>query len=157
MNQIIKTIATGFKALLPGGDDQTITVFEGDSPFHHIIIRDEGPYRTMYFSGPGGEEAETAINRQDPGQVVFEYPGLMLTALALARGRRVLLLGLGGGCLPGIFARFLPERELTVVEVDPLVAELADAYFGFTPGPNVHLVLADGRDFLAGQPSAAFD
>jgi len=154
---ILKTIATGFKALLPGGEERSVTVFEGESPFHHIVIRDEGPYRTMYFIGPDGEEAETAINRQDPGQVVFEYPGLMLTALALAPGRRILLLGLGGGCLPGLFARFLPERELTVVEVDPLVAELAGAYFGFEPGPNIRLVLADGRDFLAGQPPAAFD
>jgi spermidine synthase len=81
----------------------------------------------------------------------------MLTALALAPGRRILLLGLGGGCLPGLFARYLPERELTVVEVDPLVAELAGTYFGFEPGPNVRLALADGRDFLTGQAPAAFD
>jgi len=154
---ILKTLATGLKSLIPGGEERQITVFEGESPFHHIVIRDEGPYRTMYFIGPDGEEAETAINRQDPGQVVFEYPGLMLTALALARGQRILLLGLGGGYLPGLFARLLPERELTVVEVDPLVAELAGTYFGFEPGPNTRLVLADGRDFLAGQPPAAFD
>jgi SAM-dependent methyltransferase len=153
--RVLKALATGVKALLP--DKGPITVFEDDSPFHHIIIRDEGPNRTMYFTGPEGEEAETAINLEDPGRSVFEYPGLMLTALALGPGRRILLLGLGGGYLPGLFARFLPERELTVVEVDPLVAELAGTYFGFTTGPNVRLVLADGRDFLAGQSPAAFD
>jgi len=154
-NAFLKNLATGFKALLPSGG--AAIVFEGDSPFHHIIIRDEGPHRTMYFAGPEGEEAETAINRQDPDQAVFEYPGLMLTALALAPNRRILLLGLGGGYLPGLFARFLQELELTVVEVDPLVAELAGAYFGFSPGPNVRLVLADGRGFLAGQEPDAFD
>ena len=151
------------KSFMPGQtlnsqeESRPVTVFEGESPFHRIIIRDEGPHRTMYFSGPDGEEAETAIHRQDPNQAVFEYPGLMLTALALAPARRILLLGLGGGCLPGLFTRFLPERELTVVEVDPLVAELADTYFGFTPGPNIRLVLADGRDFIAASEPAAFD
>jgi predicted O-methyltransferase YrrM len=154
---LLQTLTTGFKALLPGGGDRPVTVFEGDSPFHRIVIRDEGPRRTMYFNGPEGEEAETAIYPQDPDRSVFEYPGLMLTALALAPGRRILLLGLGGGYLPGLFARFLPERELTVVEVDPLVAELAGTYFDFAPGPNVRLVLADGRDFLTCQPPAAFD
>jgi len=157
LSRILKTLAAGFKNLIPGPGDRPALVFEGDSPFHHIVIRDEGPHRTMYFSGPEGEEAETAIDLGDPGRSVFEYPGLMLTALALAPGRRIALLGLGGGYLPGLFARFLPERELTVVEVDPLVAELAATYFGFKPGPKVRLVLADGRDFLSGQEPAAFD
>jgi spermidine synthase len=156
--RILKTLTTGLKTMLPGGGGRPVIVFEGDSPFHHIIIRDEGPHRTMYFTGPEGEEeAETAIHLEDPGRAVFEYPGLMLTALALAPSRRILLLGLGGGYLPGLFARFLPELELTVVEVDPLVVELAGTYFGFTPGPNVRLVLADGRDFLAVQGPDAFD
>jgi spermidine synthase len=156
-DRILDTLGQGLKSLLRLGDSRPVTVFEGVSPFHHILIRDEGPLRTMYFTGPEGVEAETAIDRQDPGRAVFEYPGLMLTALALAPGRRILLLGLGGGYLPGLFARFLPERELTVVEVDPLVAELAAAYFGFAPAPNVRLVLADGRDFLNDSDSAAFD
>jgi len=152
-----------FKSLMPGNarnpteESRPVTVFDGESPFNRIIIRDEGPSRTMYFAGPDGEEAETAIHRPDPVQIVFEYPGLMLTALALAPGRRILLVGLGGGYLPGFFSRFLPERELTVVEVDPLVAELAGDYFGFTPGPNIRLVLADGRDFLSLSEPAAFD
>jgi spermidine synthase len=155
--RILKTLGENLKTLLPVPDKTPVTVFEGDSPFHHIVIKDEGPYRTMYFSGPEGEEAETAINLNNPDQPIFEYPGLFLTALALAPGRRILLVGLGGGYLPGIFTRFLPDLQLTVLEVDPLVAELAGTYFGFAPGPNIRLVLADGRDFLAGEEPAAFD
>ena len=159
IGRFLQTLTSGFKTLLQTGSSAAVsgvTVFEGDSPFHHIVIRDEGPVRTMYFTGPEGEEAETAIHSGDPSRAVFEYPGLMLTALALAPGRRIILLGLGGGYLPGLFARFLPERELTVVEVDPLVVELAGTYFGFAPAPNVRLVLADGREFLAGA-EAPFD
>ncbi len=132
-------------------------VFEGDSQFHHIIIRDVGNRRTMYF-GEHGEEAETSIDLANPLEPVFEYPGMMLTALALQpEGRRVALIGLGGGFIPALFQAHLPGHELTVVEVDLLVVELAQTYFGFDPVDNVRLVVDDGRDFLAGLPEGGLD
>ena len=131
-------------------------IFESDSQHHHITIQDEAGRRTMYF-GPTAEEAETSIDLTNPDKPVFEYPGMMLAALPLApAGRRIALIGLGGGLLPGLFQRHLPDYELTVVELDPLVAELAEIYFGFTPGGRVRLVIGDGRDFLAGQTEGAF-
>lgn len=138
----------------PGGDG---IIFEGDSPFHHIIIRDSENRRTMYF-GPRGEEAETSINPACPLEPVFEYPGMMLAALALhPEGRQVALVGLGGGFIPALFQTHLPDHEMTVVEVDLLVVELAQTYFGFNPGGNVRLVVDDGRDFLAGFPEGGLD
>lgn len=132
-------------------------VFEGDSPFHHIIIREEGGHRIMYF-GPEGEEAETAISLENPDRAVFEYPGMMLTALPLLpEGRRVVMLGLGGGFLPRLFQAHLPNYELTVVEIDILVAELARTYFGFSPGGNVRQVIEDGRDYLESLSESSCD
>lgn len=132
-------------------------VFEGDSQYHHIIIRDEDGLRTMYF-GAEGDEAETSINFRQPEKAVFEYPGMMLAALPLnPGGRKIVMLGLGGGYLPGLFRDHLPEYHLTVVELDLLVAELARTYFGFNTGPNVDLVIGDGRDYLERQPLASLD
>jgi len=136
------------------GDD---VLYEGRSRFHHITIREEGDRRTMYF-GPDGDEAETSINMANPEAATFEYPGMMLAALPLhPEGRRVVMIGLGGGYLPGIFRRHLPQYELTVVEVDLLVAELAQTYFGFSAGGSVNLVIGDGRDFLERQPEGSLD
>lgn len=132
-------------------------IYEGDSEHHHIIIREEGEFRTMYF-GPTGEEAETSINTDHPEKAAFEYPGMMLAALPLhPQGRRIAMLGLGGGYLPGLFQAYLPDYHLTVVEVDRLVAELAQTYFGFQPGGNINLVIDDGRDFLESQRPASLD
>jgi len=128
--------------------DEASIIYEGDSEFHHITIKEEGENRTMYF-GDLGDEAETSINLKNPDKAVFEYPGMMLSALPLCpEGRRVLMLGLGGGFLPMLFQKFLPDYRLTVVEVDLLVAELAQTYFGFCPGDNVTLHLGDGRAFI---------
>jgi len=144
-------------ATVSDGDFDPSIIFEGDSPFHHIIIREEGEHRTMYF-GPSGEEAETSINPANPEEAVFEYPGMMLAALPLhPAGRRVAMLGLGGGFIPGLFRNHLPQFELTVVEVDHLVAELAQTYFGFIPDRNVNLVISDGREFIEAQPAQSLD
>ncbi len=121
------------------------------------MVREEYGRRTMYF-GPCGEEAETAIDVARPERAVFEYPGMMLAALPLhPRGRRIAMLGLGGGFLPRLFSGHLPDYALTVVELDILVVELAQTYFGFVPGPNVEVRVEDGRDFLERQAPEAFD
>ncbi len=128
-------------------EDNTV-LYEGDSAFHHITIREEGETRTMYF-GELGDEAETSINLKNPDKAVFEYPGMMLAALPLyPEGRRVVMMGLGGGFLPGLFQRFLPDYRLIVVEVDVQVGELAQTYSAFNPGGNAELILGDGRDYL---------
>ena len=137
--------------------EQREIIYEGDSHFHHITIREESGKRTMYF-GPCGEEAETSIDMVNPDQAVFEYPGMMLAALPLQpEGRRVLMLGLGGGFLPRLFQRHLPQYELTVVEVDVLVAELAQTYFGFESGGNVNLVIGDGREYIEKMEPSSVD
>jgi spermidine synthase len=56
--------------------------------------------------------------------------------------------GLGGGAIARTFARHLPSVSVEVAEIDPLVARLAHEYFGFRESANVHLSIADGRQFL---------
>ncbi|MDR2142198.1 MAG: fused MFS/spermidine synthase [Deltaproteobacteria bacterium] len=138
-------------------DTKPEIIFEGDSEFSHITIVEQGGVRTMYL-GPTAQEAETSISVADPEAPIFEYPGLMLLALALRpRSRKILMLGLGGGFIPRLCQRYLPEHQLTVVEIDPLVVDLAQVYFGFTPGGNVQVEIADGLDYLTRQPPRSFD
>jgi spermidine synthase len=67
------------------------------------------------------------------------------------------MLGLGGAYIPKLFQQHLPEHDLTVVEIDPLVAEVASTYFGFEAGGNVSLIIRDGLEHVAGSPDGAFD
>lgn len=132
-------------------------IFEGQTEFTHIIIKDEGGQRTLYM-GEHGEEAETSICLRDPEAPIFEYPGMMLASLALnPGGGNIIMLGLGGGFIPGLFQKYLPQYNLTVVEIDPMVADLASVYFGFDPGLNVELVIADGRKYIESLPLSSID
>jgi spermidine synthase len=67
------------------------------------------------------------------------------------------MLGLGGGFIPNLFKKYLKNHQLTVIEVDPLIAELASIYFGFEPGENVKLVINDGFEFIAKAQNGSYD
>ncbi|MDR2612441.1 MAG: fused MFS/spermidine synthase [Deltaproteobacteria bacterium] len=134
-----------------------VTVFEGDSGFSHITVRDCGDLRTLYL-GADAQESETSISLSNPTAPIFEYPGMMLLALALSPlNREITMIGLGGGFIPRLFQEFLPDRRLTVSEVDPMVAEIAETYFFFSPGGNVELRIADGYEHLEGMPPESAD
>ncbi|MDR2455331.1 MAG: fused MFS/spermidine synthase [Deltaproteobacteria bacterium] len=139
-----------------GQKERPKVLFEGDSPFHHVTISQYGDIRTMHL-GPEAEEAETSMKVSDPCFPVFEYPGMMMIALALGQNKRILMLGLGGGFIPGLFQRILNDHHLTVVELDPLVAELAGVWFGFQPGQNVELVIGDGFEHVEQAPPLHYD
>lgn len=122
-------------------------MFKGDSGLQRIEVSEQDGRRYLLF-GPE-QEQETACSLEDPDHPVFEYPCLMLPALALkADTKDLLLVGLGGGWLPGLLQRHRPDIAVTVVEVDPLVPKLAEEFFDFYEGGSVRVVVADGREYL---------
>ncbi|MDR2353852.1 MAG: fused MFS/spermidine synthase [Deltaproteobacteria bacterium] len=132
-------------------------IFEAYTPYSHIMVQDNGDLRTLYF-GNEDMEAETSISLSNPLSPIFEYPGMMLLALTMSmQNYHILMLGLGGGFIPRLFQEFLPDHILTVVEVDPVVAQVAEDFFFFKPGKNVELVIADGLEYIASSPIGAFD
>jgi spermidine synthase len=58
--------------------------------------------------------------------------------------RSVLLLGLGGGSVIHILRRELKlDPMITVIEIDPVVIDLAARHFGMLPDPNLRIINAD--------------
>lgn len=123
------------------------TLFRQESPFQTITVAEQNGCRYLLFGA--NQEQETACFMKDPDFPVFEYPCLMLPALALKPDAKSLLLaGLGGGYLPGLLQRHRPDIAVTVVEIDPAIPRIAKEYFGFAEGGSVRVAVADGRDFL---------
>jgi spermidine synthase len=69
----------------------------------------------------------------------------------------ILLVGLGGGYIPRLFQNYLPTKNLTVAEIDPMVVDVCSSFFFFKPGKNVKLVVSDGLQYIASSPEAHFD
>jgi predicted membrane-bound spermidine synthase len=126
-----------------------------------VVVMRDGPYGQVKVIDAvvGGEAVrwllldgtmQTGI-RLDSGTPVLPYAQLMLDVLE-SRGarssgaaRRALLIGLGGGAL----VRPLVDAGYTVdvVEIDPVIAEIATSHFGVRP-ESFELIVEDGRSYI---------
>lgn len=58
----------------------------------------------------------------------------------------VLLVGLGGGALAQFLRDFVPNVTVEVVEIDPVVLEVAKEWFGFRPDDRLTVTIGDGLE-----------
>jgi spermidine synthase len=124
------------------------TLYEGDSIYHHITIRQDGGERCMIF-GRQRDLRQTCVNLAKPDDSIFEYTAMMFAGfLFRPDAKKVCLIGLGGGYIPTVFRMHLPQVRLQTVEVDPHVEKLAKEYFSFAVPPGQTLTIDDGRQFL---------
>ena len=115
------------------------------SPYHHILVLDDGDIRTLSFDGT----RETRMSLSNPLQghfgytELFHYARLWNTNLA-----RVAMLGLGGGSTQRSFLHHYPEVRIDSVEIDPAVVKIATNFFQVRINDRHRVIVEDGRNFL---------
>ncbi|MGE0160444.1 MAG: fused MFS/spermidine synthase [Gemmatimonadales bacterium] len=109
--------------------------------------RDGRMVRELFQNG-GSSSAEYV----DTGEAAHAYVTVSLEVLepALARTESMLVLGGAALSLPVAFDARRPGMEITVVELDPVVTELAAEHFAYGRAvhPNIHVVHEDARVHL---------
>jgi precorrin-6B methylase 2 len=73
---------------------------------------------------------------------------LVVPPLLARRLHRVLVIGNAGGTTARALASEYPGIDIDAVELDPVVTQLARQYMGLDAIPNLHVITADGRDYL---------
>lgn len=131
---------------------------EATSAFSKIRIRQRGSKRTMGFVRERGDEfVQTIIDLAAPDAPGHVYAEAMSSPfLVVDDPRRLLVIGLGGGTLIRLFHARLPHAHIDVVEIDPEVVRLAEAWFGIVPGPRLRVITDDGVRFIA-EPGDPYD
>lgn len=71
--------------------------------------------------------------------------------------KKILLLGLGGGSNAILCSKFYPEAQITAVEVDSKMVEIANNYYNLKKVKNLSIVVADAEDYIAGLKSENYD
>jgi spermidine synthase len=128
-------------------------LYEKASPYNAIVVteNDEG-LRTLWFE-PGGAR-QSVVKVGDPDHLELPYARAMAVGLVLGeRPRRVLIVGLGGGTIPGFLHKHFPQTVVDVVDIDPDVVAVAKKYFGFREDATLRAHVADGRRFVATHPN----
>jgi PAS domain S-box-containing protein len=125
-------------------------VYEGSSAYHQVaVVDDDGGHRYLKFD----DFYESGISLGPPHRGAFPYTDLFHAAPLLAPApRRALFLGAGGGIGPRAFAAAYPSLErIDVVDVDPLVLDLARRFFFLAEEGPIRVHVEDARMFLRGE------
>jgi len=110
-----------------------------------FIIEDERT-RRLYLSL---ELIQSSMRIDDPFALEFAYTRKMMAFLLFVPDPgHVLMVGLGGGSLAKFCYRHLPRAQLTVVEVNPDVIALREA-FGVPDDQRLAIIQADAADYLS--------
>lgn len=123
-------------------------VHEAPSPFGTVYVVDEGDQRSLHFGSPHGT-LQSAVLRSDPLAVPTSYVRVCAAGLAFTRGRgRVMVVGLGGGAFPLLLHRRLPKVRVDVVELNPVVVDVAERFFGVHTDTRLRIHVEDGAAYM---------
>jgi spermidine synthase len=120
-------------------------VFRKDTRYHGLAVVDDDETRYLRFDN----SFQSGMWLDRPFATRFQYTDYFDLGLAYnPDARNVLFIGLGGGSAPKRFWRDFPALDLQVVELDPVVADVAYRYFGLPRSPRLDVEIEDGRRFL---------
>jgi len=146
-----KLMLLGFLAALPlsaiarSGER---VLYEKESPYTLILVtEDDRGLRSLLFERGGARQSVVKVG--DPDHIELPYAKAMLVGLGLVKPpKRVLVVGLGGGTIPGILHKHYPKAMIDVVDIDPDVVKVAKEFFGFREDATMRVHVADGRRFI---------
>ncbi len=115
--------------------------------------------RTLKFSRRGAVQSLVEPGRPEALHLPYvetSMVGLAFPEPALQPGqgspsatpRRALVVGLGGGSIPAYLLEAFPNVQIDAVEIDPVVADVAQTWFGLGPHPRLTVHVDDGRHFV---------
>jgi spermidine synthase len=136
---------------------RSTVLFEGEGAFGELqVVERSNGLRVLYFDG--GPNRQSALYPGRPMHLELAYSRVAMVGLALVPpDARILFVGLGGGAMPMYVRTVLPGARIDVVEIDPLVVEVAQEYFGFTPDDHLRAHVGDGRAFVEEAPPGSWD
>lgn len=124
-------------------------IHEERSLYRNILVREQGNRRCLIFTVRRSDRNQSCIDLSDPDRLVFDYARMMFAGLLLnPEPKKILMVGLGGGSLPRVFAKLFPEAEQDLVEIDAAVVRVAEEFFQFETTEHMDVHVRDARVFV---------
>jgi spermidine synthase len=124
------------------------TVFAEDTRYHRLAVVEDEDSRYLRFDN----SLQSAMYVDDPFRTRYRYTDLFHLGIAYEPdARRVLYVGLGAGSSPKRLWRDFSDAQITAIELDPVVVDVAYRYFGVPRDPRLQVEVGDGRRYLAGR------
>jgi len=129
-----------------------------ESQYNNIKIYKSGSYVTMRFSRANSEFSESTINTSNSMELPSSYNRSIMAALVYSPDcKKILMVGLGGGAITRYINAFMPNVDITNVELDRDVIRLAKKYFYIKEAQSFRIIESDGRIYLKQNTDAKYD
>lgn len=110
-------------------------------------VRTSGSMRTLHFTG---DQIQSRMSLLNPHALNLEYTRMMMGFLLFNPSpARITMIGLGGGSLPKFCHRYLVDACIDVVEIDPAVIALRDAFMVPPDDARFSIMQGDGAEYVA--------
>jgi spermidine synthase len=119
-----------------------------EQPTSHVkpFVQEGSSFRSMHFSI---REVQSRMSLDDPSALDLEYSRTMMGFLLFKpEPRHIAMVGLGGGSLAKFCHRYLPATRIEVVEINPHVLALRDAFQIPPDDARLAIRLGDGAAFV---------
>jgi spermidine synthase len=153
--RLINIVAAGIACSVPEGltsraRAQARKLLEyRESVYSNIYVYQQGPYIILTFGQNRKLYTESLYDTREPYDLPAPYTQMMTASLAYPpKLHSTLEIGLGGGRTASYLHHYLPEVQITSVELDPVVFELARKYFKVKVDDKFTVMTKDGRLFL---------
>ncbi|SEI59318.1 fused MFS/spermidine synthase [Achromobacter sp. NFACC18-2] len=115
---------------------------------HRPFIQNAGARRTLHFTQ---QEIQSSMSLLNPDALEIEYTRMMMGfVLFKPAPGHILMVGLGGGSLPKFCHRYLAGARISVVEIDPAVIAMRDAFLVPPDGERFQVIQADAAQHMRG-------
>jgi spermidine synthase len=122
---------------------------ERSSTYNNIYVYKDGSNVMMTFGHNRRFYTESIYDSTDELALPVTYTRYMTVGLAYASAADNLLeIGFGGGRTAWYLHKHMPKLDITCVELDPAVVDLAQKHFGVKAEDKFKIVTADGRSYL---------
>jgi spermidine synthase len=122
---------------------------------HHVEIKDNGDYRSLYFGSGFLQSQMSLIN---PHELVLSYTRFMLLPLLInTNPKSILMVGLGSGSFVRFFSHHFPQCLIEAVDCSQHVINVARGYFQLPENEQVAISCADGYRFLQDNMHKKYD
>ncbi len=147
---VLAGVAVGGVALAGTGSAVTnelgeTVLMRADTQYHRVTVTEDDEARHLRFD----RSHQSAIYLDDEYESAIRYPDYLHLALAVRpEPERVLVLGLGGGTVVKRMWRDYPDVRIDAVEIDPVVVDVAERYFGLPEDERVRVFVEDARRYV---------
>jgi len=144
---VVAVVLAGLIAIPPGAVKATSgLLYEKESPYQFVQVVQRGDERLLFlnegFAVHSIWRAQTVLTGGEWDMFLTVPPLLGRSAAKIA------ILGNAGGTTARSFGVYYPESNIDGVEIDPVVSEVAEKYFGLKDNPRLNVITADARPFL---------